>query len=346
MMPNDAMRQADAKAAAIARAEKAERALRGAGWVDNGGEEWKPPLGAVPRSLLATLDAYRDDMERLRADHKHVSEQWHATSATLAAVCKALGCDVDSVQAQAAMFREKATTLLRERDAARAELAKWPSLIAEALSTRVGGRDIAPEEWAGHVRREHGAHTRTSSCLDAARAEVERLRGIKPGLPENIAPMARFGIRWNGPQSPIAVPMDDGYWTPWHVASAEVERLRKDLDDARKAAAEVDRAGGDAPHEPCMGLAAWIRCRGEMQRAAEARAVKAEAERDELRTEWFGIAGGENSFPSDHGGDCIAQQQVAAWLADGQAARAELEQLRTRAEVADRAASDAEGDGA
>lgn len=54
----------------------------------------------------------------------------------------------------------------------------------------------------------------------------------------------------------------------------------------------------------------------------------ARAELEELRTEWFGIAGGENSFPSDRGGDAIAQQQVGAWLADAQIARAEVERLK------------------
>lgn len=35
-----------------------------------------------------------------------------------------------------------------------------------------------------------------------------------------------YGIKWNGPREPIGTPMDDGYWTPWHIANAEVERLR------------------------------------------------------------------------------------------------------------------------
>lgn len=36
----------------------------------------------------------------------------------------------------------------------------------------------------------------------------------------------RYGIEWDGPRNPIAVPMDDGYWTPWHVAVAECSRLQ------------------------------------------------------------------------------------------------------------------------
>lgn len=58
---------------------------------------------------------------------------------------------------------------------------------------------------------------------DALRAEVERLKGLQPGLPP-FPPegegLPRYGLRWNGPQQPLATPMDDGYWTPWHLADA------------------------------------------------------------------------------------------------------------------------------
>jgi hypothetical protein len=62
---------------------------------------------------------------------------------------------------------------------------------------------------------------------DEARAEVERLRGAKPELPPRPPDgdgLPRYGIRWNGPTAPIAVPMADGYWTPWHLADAAYRR--------------------------------------------------------------------------------------------------------------------------
>lgn len=69
--------------------------------------------------------------------------------------------------------------------------------------------------------------------IAALEAEVERLRGLVPALPERPphafgreyqrAGLQRFGIRWNGPAQPIAVPMDDGYWTPFHQAHALTE---------------------------------------------------------------------------------------------------------------------------
>ena len=68
---------------------------------------------------------------------------------------------------------------------------------------------------------------------DQLRAECERLRGLKPECPprppHHNGPdyqhpgLPRYGLRWNGPGEPIAVPMDDGYWTPFHLALETVE---------------------------------------------------------------------------------------------------------------------------
>jgi hypothetical protein len=59
------------------------------------------------------------------------------------------------------------------------------------------------------------------------RAENERLRGIKPELGSSYfgGPLPRFGIRWNGAEHPLSVPMDDGYWTPWHFAEQRIAEL-------------------------------------------------------------------------------------------------------------------------
>lgn len=60
-------------------------------------------------------------------------------------------------------------------------------------------------------------------------AEIERLESLKPEWPPRPPDgegLPRYGLRWNGPQQPLAVPMTDGYWTPWHLA----EQLRKDRD--------------------------------------------------------------------------------------------------------------------
>lgn len=48
--------------------------------------------------------------------------------------------------------------------------------------------------------------------------------------------MKRYGIKWNGPTSPLAVPMDDGYWTPWHEAQAQLAAVTAQRDELLRAA--------------------------------------------------------------------------------------------------------------
>ncbi|MGH8379311.1 hypothetical protein [Pseudomonas sp.] len=70
-------------------------------------------------------------------------------------------------------------------------------------------------------------------------AEIERLQGLQPVPPPRPPEgdgLPRYGLRWNGPSSPLAVPMEDGYWTPWHLADqfkAENGALRKDAERYR-----------------------------------------------------------------------------------------------------------------
>lgn len=52
-----------------------------------------------------------------------------------------------------------------------------------------------------------------------------------------------------------------------NALKTERDRLAGEFAAARAAAAEVDRAGGDAPHEPAMGLANWIRARAQLAAA-------------------------------------------------------------------------------
>ncbi|WP_178125751.1 hypothetical protein [Pseudomonas sp. EMN2] len=61
----------------------------------------------------------------------------------------------------------------------------------------------------------------TPEVVLALIGEVERLKGLMPEAPPRPPAgqgLPRYGLRWNGPTLPLAVPMDDGYWTPWHLA--------------------------------------------------------------------------------------------------------------------------------
>ena len=61
----------------------------------------------------------------------------------------------------------------------------------------------------------------TPAAILALIADNERLQGLKPDFPprppEGVG-LPRYGLRWNGPATPLAVRMEDGYWTPWHLA--------------------------------------------------------------------------------------------------------------------------------
>ncbi|PZR07103.1 MAG: hypothetical protein DI536_29030 [Archangium gephyra] len=66
--------------------------------------------------------------------------------------------------------------------------------------------------------------------LDAARKRLAVLEGITPELASATSEgeLPRYSVRWNGPQLPLAVPMPDGYWTPWHLADeARVSSLKE-----------------------------------------------------------------------------------------------------------------------
>lgn len=71
--------------------------------------------------------------------------------------------------------------------------------------------------------------------IEADAKEIERLRGITPELPPRPPDgegLQRYGLRHNGPKLPMSVPMDDGYWVPWHLAHKEIERLQQLVIDA------------------------------------------------------------------------------------------------------------------
>ncbi|CAM3899265.1 hypothetical protein CCOS865_02167 [Pseudomonas reidholzensis] len=81
-------------------------------------------------------------------------------------------------------------------------------------------------------------HRELAAGVKSLLAEIEELKGLRPEWPPrppNGEGLPRYGLRWNGPQQPLAVPMVDGYWTPWHLA----ERLREERDGLLEAGAHL-----------------------------------------------------------------------------------------------------------
>ena len=67
----------------------------------------------------------------------------------------------------------------------------------------------------------------SDQAIIALAEEVHRLKGIEPQVPPRPpcgGGLPRYGISWNGPEKPLAVPMDDGYWTPYHLAEQVAKR--------------------------------------------------------------------------------------------------------------------------
>lgn len=50
------------------------------------------------------------------------------------------------------------------------------------------------------------------------------------GVDADVRALPRYGLAWNGPKSFVATEMSDGYFTPWHIADAEITRLRHEVD--------------------------------------------------------------------------------------------------------------------
>ncbi len=46
--------------------------------------------------------------------------------------------------------------------------------------------------------------------------------------PAAVAELERFDLKWNGPKDFVATPMDDGYWTLWHVATETLTRVARE----------------------------------------------------------------------------------------------------------------------
>lgn len=84
------------------------------------------------------------------------------------------------------------------------------------------GEPATVDALAQFIREIDGKHELGASAL--AEKIVERF-SLQQGEHEQrscdgseLPVLERYGIEWRGPHMPIALPMPDGYWTPWHIA--------------------------------------------------------------------------------------------------------------------------------
>jgi hypothetical protein len=66
-----------------------------------------------------------------------------------------------------------------------------------------------------------GLHSYAADAIKYVRADSLPTPCLPPRPPEGEG-LPRYGIQWNGPKSPLSVVMDDGYWTPWHLANQKL----------------------------------------------------------------------------------------------------------------------------
>ena len=91
----------------------------------------------------------------------------------------------------------------------------------------------ADSEYISQHRKVDATRAKFQELCERTEETIDTLRGIKPEAPPRPPDgngLPRYGLRWNGPGEPVSVPMDDGYWTPWHLT----EMLRAQLAEAQR----------------------------------------------------------------------------------------------------------------
>jgi hypothetical protein len=69
----------------------------------------------------------------------------------------------------------------------------------------------------------------TEDRLTRARALLAQPVAEKPPADGEVAELQRWGVDHGAqPGRPLLSPMEDGYWTPWHIAADLLQRLASD----------------------------------------------------------------------------------------------------------------------
>jgi hypothetical protein len=73
------------------------------------------------------------------------------------------------------------------------------------------------------------AYARAAIAADRARALLDQPVEEKPPADGEVAELQRWGVDHGAqPGRPLLSPMEDGYWTPWHIAADLLQRLASD----------------------------------------------------------------------------------------------------------------------
>lgn len=130
--------------------------------------------------------------------------------------------------------------------------------------------------------------------------------------------LPRFGLRWNGPREFVPTPMDDGYWTPYHLAAAEIARLEARIVEAEAALSaweqvwdalnEMGAQLGDI-NKPLAVTASWALM-----------SIERDAAREQLDAVSEAISTNRYMDPPD-GGSVTLAEQVRRMSAEAEALR-------------------------
>lgn len=143
-----------------------------------------------------------------------------------------------------------------------------PTVSQKAISVLFQA-DWATEEDAAFVAKA------SPKTVQALIAEIDRLKGIRPDAaprPPAGSGLPRYGIRWNGPDQPLSVPMDNGYWTPWHLAANVAELLEgcePGYSDVERLCKVLSYLGVSTPESMEQSCARWLSLVRTLLRTAE-----------------------------------------------------------------------------
>lgn len=119
------------------------------------------------------------------------------------------------------------------------------------------------QEGQAALQASEDAREQERARAEQLRARVDGLQGLRPAfppLPPGGSGLPRYGLRWTGPGTPLSVPMDDGYWTPHHLAAGRVAELEGSLVRARGALERL-AALYEGEYDPPEGCGSWNRPR-------------------------------------------------------------------------------------